>query len=309
MAIVALDSRLAGLVDLNAEVEKIATGFVFTEGPVWHARERHLTFSDVFGGVMYRWTESGGAAVFRKPSDGANGNTYDRQGRLVTCQHDHRVTRTNPDGSVEELATNYQGKHLNAPNDIVCAASGDLIFTDPFFALPGPDGSVPTRELDFQGVYRVSARDSSLTLLNRELEAPNGVVIDERRSRLYVDDTRQSNVHAWDIAADGSLTNHRIFCEVKHGDARGSPDGMKLDSQGNLYVAANSPEGVWVFASDGALLGFIGVGEEKHPFRDGLGGPANLAWGGDDWRTLYVTAVSSVYRLRMKVAGQPVYVP
>lgn len=306
MPVEALDKRLTDLVDPNVTPERIATGYQFTEGPVWHHRERHLTFSDVFGFAMYRWTEKDGASVFRQPSHGANGNTYDRQGRLVTCQHDGRVTRTNTDGSIETLASQYDGKRLNAPNDVICTAGGDLIFTDPFFALPRADGSMPTRELDFQGIYRLSAHDGRLTLLNRDLDAPNGLVLSADGRTLYVDDSRQANVHAWDVAADGSLSNHRVFCELQRGEMRTTPDGMKLDSLGNLYVASNRPEGVWVFAPDGVLLGFIGVGAEKNPYRDTPGGPANLAWGGDDWRTLFITACTSVYRLPMRVAGQPV---
>ena len=311
MAIVALDKRLSDLVDPNVAVEKIATGFVFTEGPVWHSRERHLTFSDVFGAVMYRWTEAGGAVVLRKPSGGANGNTYDRQGRLVTCQHDRRVTRTSADGSVEEIATHFEGKRLNSPNDIVCAANGDLLFTDPTFGLQprmAPDGKEQPQETPFAGVYRLSARDGSLTLLADDFAAPNGIVLSPDQRRLYVDDSRQQHVRVFDVGSDGRLSNGRVFAEVKHGDTAGLPDGMKMDSEGNLYVAANTNEGIWVFDPEGTLLGFIGVGEEKHRFREGLGGPANLAWGGDDWRTLYVTAVSSVYRLRMKVAGQAVVI-
>lgn len=306
MAVVALDRRLLDIIDPQAEAERIAGGFVFTEGPVWHSRERHLTFSDVFADTMYRWTEAGGAVVFRKPSGQANGNTYDRRARLVTCQHDRRLTRTEPDGSVRDLATHYRGKRLNAPNDVVCAANGDLYFTDPFFGLPGSDPAA--RELDFNGVYRLSAADGSLTLLVDDFTAPNGIVLGEGGRKLYVADTRERHVRVFDIGEDGRLRGGRVFCEAKHDGALGSPDGMKMDVLGNLYVAGNTPEGVWVFGPEGALLGFIGVGAEKHPFRDAPGGPANLAFGGDDWRTLFVTAVSSVYRLRLKVAGQPVVI-
>jgi gluconolactonase len=321
MAIVAFDSRLADLVDLDAKVERIATGYKFTEGPVWNHRERALLFVDIdftnpSGGTIYRWTESGGAAPFRSNSQNSNGSTYDLEGRLVTCVGAaHKIVRTNADGSLETLAESYNGKPLNSPNDVICAPNGDIIFTDPFFSRESPPDTPPT-----PAVYRISAHDGSLTQLTTDVGFPNGLVSSDDGSRLYVDDTRQAHVKVFDVAADGSLANGRVFCEAnadglpkEHAgyvlaqNATRAPDGMKMDSRGNLYVAANRNEGVWVFDPSGKPLGCIGVEQEPAVFGEGLGGPSNLAWGDDDWSTIYLTAVTSVYRIRMKVAGQPVH--
>jgi gluconolactonase len=300
MTIVALDDRLAELVVLHTEPEKIATGFVFTEGPLWHPRERHFTFSDVRADTMYRWTEAAGATVLRRPSGGSNGNTYDRQGRLITCEHaNRRLSRTLPDGTIETVAGDYDGKRLNSPNDVICTPSGDLIFTDPPYGLLQPDRSIVGQELPFFGVFRVRAGGGALELLIGDMERPNGLVISPDGRRLMVCDTDRGHVRAWNVAADGSLSGGAVFAEVKHGGTTGRPDGMKLDERGNLYVAANTAEGVWVFSPEGTLLGLIGLPEP----------PANIAWGGDNWSTLYATAQTSVYRLPMKVAGQPVFVP
>jgi len=330
MAVVAVDPRLGDLVDLDVQVEKIAGGYTYTEGPLWDQRDQSLYFVDLQfaqegAGIMYRWTEAGGAQVFRSPSQNSNGNTFDRQGRLITCVGDaHRVVRTREDGSIETIAEAHAGRSLNNPNDVICAPNGDIIFTDPYMALRGEPYPDPP---PIPAVYRIRESDGSVRQLTTEIGGPNGLVMTDDGSRLLVDYTRAAEVHSFDVEADGSLSNHRIFAELK-ADGLSSeftqylkaqlapdspmgrlPDGMKLDSLGNLYVTSNCNEGIWVFDPEGALLGWIGVGEEHNPYMQGLGGPANLAWGGPDWKTLYVTAVTSVYRLPMKVAGQPVYSP
>jgi gluconolactonase len=197
---------------------------------------------------------------------------------------------------------------LNSPNDVICLANGDLIFTDPTYGLRQRDGSIKGQEYDFAGVFRYSSSSKMLKPLVRDLPSPNGLAISADGKYLYVCDTSGRTVNVFEVQVDGSLANGRVFCSLRQGEHQGRPDGLKLDQQGNVYVAANSPEGIWVFASDGTLLGFIGVGEEQNRLGTGLGGPANLAWGDDDWRTIYATAVTSVYRLRMKVAGQPVII-
>jgi gluconolactonase len=300
MAIVVLDSRMNDIVDADVKVDQIATGYTFTEGPLWHARNRTLTFSDVRTFKMHRWSEKNGASVFRDPSGGANGNTYDKDGLLVTCEHiNRRVSRTKADGTIETVVDRYEGKRLNSPNDIIRTANGDLVFTDPTYGLRQPDGSIVGQEYPFAGVFRFSPSTGKLILLADDFQAPNGLVITQDESRMYVCDTREHEVRVFDVAGDGSLRNGKRFVDVSQGDTVGRPDGMKLDSRGNLYVTANTPEGIWVYAPDGALLGLIGIGEA----------PANCAWGGDDWQTLLVTAQTSVYRLRTKVRGQPVLVP
>jgi gluconolactonase len=300
MAVVALDSRLNDLVDPNVEVEQIATGFVFTEGPLWSPRDKTLHFSDVRTGVMRAWSEKDGSVKTVREGEAngiSNGNTWDRDGNMLTCEHDgRRVSRTLPDGTVETFVAKWGDARLNSPNDVITALDGDVLFTDPTYGLRQPDGSIVGQEYPFPGVFRYHIDKGTLQLLVRDFAAPNGLALTDDDSKMYICDTREQIIRVFDVAEDGNLGNGRVFCEAKHGDASGRPDGMKLDSRGNVYLAANSPEGIWVFDPDGKLLGFIGVGES----------PANLAWGGDDWQTMYVTAQTSVYRLRMKVPGQPV---
>ncbi len=299
MAIVALDSRLNDLVDSDVQVEQISTGCEFTEGPLWNNRDKSLIFSDVRTGIMHRWSEKDGVSIFREADKSgiANGNTWDKDGNLLTCEHNgRRVSRTLADGTIETLVGNYGDARLNSPNDVILARNGDIIFTDPTYGLRQPDGSIVGQEYPFPGVFRLSAADGSLKLLVSDFQAPNGLALSDDETRMFICDTREGHIRVFDVAPDGSLSNDRVFCEAKHGDAQGRPDGMKLDSQGNVYLAANSPEGIWVFDPEGKLLGFIGIGES----------PANLIWGGDDWQTMFVTAQTSVYRLRMKVPGQPV---
>jgi gluconolactonase len=310
MAVVVLDQRLLDLVDEDVAVEKIATGYVFTEGPVWHPKERHLTYSDIYDiheGTVYRWTPATGAHVFRRPSEHANGNTYDHQGRLITCLHDRRLVRTNADGSVEDLVTHFDGARLNSPNDVICIPNGDIIFTDPNYGLRQPDGTFAPGDYPGCGVFRLKP-DGTLSLLVDSLPSPNGLALTDDGRTLYVCNTTAQNVYAYDVSSEGPVGNGRIVCELKHGDHEGRPDGMKLDARGNLWVAGNSAEGIWVFEPGGTLLGFVGVGDEVNRQGTAPGGPANLAWGDDDWQTIYATAVTSVYRLRTKVAGQPVRV-
>ena len=256
----------SGFSKLSAE--RIATGFHFTEGPVWHPPSRSLLFSDIPGNTLYRWTDAGGAAVFRRPSGKANGNIYDREDRLVSCEHENRrVSRTRDDGSVETLTSHYDGKRLNSPNDVVCAANGELIFTDPPYGLRQPDGSFAGEELPFRGVYRLS---SSLKLIADDFELPNGLALSADGARLYIADTE--------------------FARLRHKEHTGRPDGVKLDARGYVYVAAHEPKAIWVFSPSGELAGFIDIGEA----------PANLAWGGEDGRMLFVTANTSLYRVRMQ---------
>jgi gluconolactonase len=256
-----------------------------------------LIFSDVRGNTMYRWSEAGGQEVIRQPSGVSNGNTYDRNGLLVTCEHmNRRVSRTLADGTVETVVDQYKGGRLNSPNDIVGATNGDLYFTDPPYGLRQPDGTFAPGDLGFNGVFRIAASDGTITVVADDFERPNGLVISNDGRQMYIDDTDRHHVRGFDIAADGGLSNGRLFAEVTHGGTVGRPDGMKLDVEGNLYVTANTAEGVWVYAPDGTLLGFIGVPEA----------PANVGWGGPGNRTLFITANTGVYRLRMKVAGQAI---
>jgi len=295
MTVNVIDKRLLDLVDPDVAVERISTGHTFTEGPVWHPREKHLTFSDIFGNAQHRWDPEGGARVYRQPSDESNGNTLDFDGNLITCEHKgRRLSITRPGEQPKTLVAEWEGKRLNSPNDCIVVPNGDVLFTDPAVGLRQPDGSIVGQEYPYLGVFRYNVRSQQLTMLADDFTAPNGIVTTDDGKTLYVNDSRHGHVRAFDVADDGSLRNGRVFCEVDGGGDRVIPDGMKLDSLGNLYVTANHALGVFVYAPDGTLLGHIGVGEN----------PANLGWGDDDWQTMFVTAQTSVYRLRMKVPGQ-----
>ena len=293
----AIDPLFETLVDPAEKPEKIAGGFVFTEGPVWNRNAGNLIFSDIYGDTLYVWKEGKGHEVFRRPSGQANGNTLDKQGRLVTCEHQNRrVSRTGADGRVETLAGHYQGKKLNSPNDVVCSSKGDLYFTDPPYGLVQPDGAMKAGELDFCGVFRFSPRDNDLTLLIDDFVKPNGLMLSLDEKKLLVNDTERHHVRIFDIDAKGKLSNGRVLAKLKYQGVDGRPDGMKLDTDGNLYVAGGLSNRVWVFDPTGKLMGLIGFEE----------GPANLAWGGEDWRTLFVTARTSVFRISMRARGVPV---
>jgi len=291
-----MDASFEKLIDPDVQTEKIAGGFQFTEGPVWNSKENRLIFSDIQGDTMYVWAKEKGCEVFRKPSGQANGNTYDRRGRLITCEHENRrISRTMSDGKVETLVSHYTGKRLNSPNDVVCSSKGDVYFSDPPYGLRQSDGTFKKGELEFNGVYRFSPRDGCLTLLIDDFIRPNGLLLNKDETKLFIDDSELHHVRVFDISVDGTLQNGRVFAELKYENLEGRPDGMKIDTEGNLYVAGGITGRIWVFNPEGKLIGFIEFEEA----------PANLAWGGEDWRIMFVTAETSVYRVSMKVAGLP----
>ncbi len=271
----------------DGDPELVAGGFQFTEGPVWQA-DGSLIFSDIPASRLYRWTPETGAQVWREPTGNANGNTLDRQGRLLTCEHSgRRVSRTEADGTVKTLVDRYQGKKLNSPNDIVVKSNGVVYFTDPPYGIQPEE-----REQPCNGVYRVLP-DGAIELLVDDFDRPNGLAFSPDESILYIDDSPRRHVRAFDVHADGTLTNSRIIADMDHPQP-GSPDGMKIDEAGHLYVTGAT--GVWVFQPNGELLGVVTTPER----------PANCAWGDADRKSLYVTARTSLYRIRTKVAGLPV---
>lgn len=293
MSVEIRDDRFRTIVGDSADVEKIATGFQFTEGPIWHPHEKHLIFSDMPGNHMRKWRPDGTIETFRKPSNMANGNSYDRHGRIVTCEHEtSRVTRTNIDGSIEVLATHWDGKELNSPNDIVVKRDGGIYFTDPTFGRMEFFGVPRDTQLAFQGVYRIEPDDEhSLRLLSDDFAQPNGLCFSHDESRLYVNDTERGHIRVFDVNKDGSIKNSSVLCEVT-GDGEGAADGMKLDSEENLYCTG--PGGVHIFDTDGNCLGMIRVPEVV----------ANFNWGEDDLCSLFMTASSSLYRVRVKIPGR-----
>jgi gluconolactonase len=275
------------LIDHNAKMTVVATGFKFTEGPVWDAAG-FLYISDEAGNKIYRLYPNGKKEEVIAIGD-PDGNTFDRQHRLIDCSSVLRaLLEVTPDGKYKILADNDQAKKLNTPNDVVVGPDGALYFTNPNMDFrPGMKQEIP-----FQGVYRLDDK-GNVRLLTKELTEPNGLAFSPDGKRFYVDDSEQRNIRVYHVAADGSLTNGRVFGEEKGGkdDGDGVPDGMKVDKQGNLFVVG--PKGIWVWDATGHHLGTIVVPEQ----------PANLAWGDKDYRTLYITATTSVYRLETKTQG------
>jgi len=284
------DARFETVVGADPVVEQLCSGFGFTEGPVWHPKERHLIFSDIPGDHMRLWKPDGSLSTFRRPSNMANGNTYDREGRIVTCEHaTSHVTRTEADGSITVLASHYDGLELNSPNDIVVHSSGDIYFTDPNFGRREYFGVPRPQELEFQGVYRIE-EDGSLVLLADDFEQPNGLCFSRDETRLWVNDTARGHIRLFEVAEDRSVAGGSLWAEVT-GEAEGVPDGMKVDREGNLFCTG--PGGIHVFTPDADCLGVILVPEIV----------ANFTWGGEDMRDLFITASTSLYRCRVATPG------
>jgi len=225
----------------------------------------------------------------------ANGNYYDQQGRLITCEHaTSRVVRTEPDGSITVLATHHDGKELNSPNDIIVKRDGSIYFTDPSFGRMEYYGVPRDQELPYQGVYRLDVDSGEVVLLADDFEQPNGLCFSLDESTLFVNDTMKAHIRAFDVKADGTVSGGRVWAEAT-GDRDGLCDGMKCDSQGNLYTTG--PGGVHVFTPDATCLGIIYVPE----------GASNFSWGEDNLRSLFITAGTSLYRVRVKVPGNKVF--
>jgi gluconolactonase len=285
------DPKIREIVHSNLAVERLASGFDFTEGPIWNRSGQYLIFSDMPGDQMRRWNQAGGIATFRKPSNMANGNAYDPQGRIVTCEHaTSRVTRTDRQGAISVLATHYRGKELNSPNDIVVRTDGGIYFTDPTYGRLEYYGVKRDPELDFRGVYRIEGDGSRLTLLADDFAQPNGLCFSLDEQQLFVNDTERGHIRVFDVASDGTLSGGKVWADVR-GDGQGAPDGLKIDSCGNVYCCG--PGGLHVHAPDGQSLGVIRMPEVT----------ANFTWGGPDLLDIFLTASTSLYRVRTLVAG------
>jgi gluconolactonase len=270
----------------GTRIECVATGFVFTEGPLWFPEEKSLLFSDIPANRIFKLTITNKVETFRYPSGNSNGLTRDSEGRLIACeQSNRRITRTEKDGRITVLAERFEKRKLNSPNDVVVKSDGAIYFTDP------PYGITPDlQEQPFQGVYRLSPGAEEIAVVASDFAGPNGLAFSPDEKKLYVDDSKHRHVKVFDVQSDGTLRNGRIFHDM-NSNIGGSPDGMKVDVAGNLYCTG--PGGVWVFDDHGHHLGTI-VPPEK---------PSNCAWGGDDGRSLYITAESSVYRVRVSLPG------
>jgi gluconolactonase len=296
------NAALDTLVPDDAELERVAGGFEFTEGPVWTG-DGALLFSSPNTNQIYRWSPQGQVTVFRSHSGyagtdigryhqpGSNGLTFDPQGRLTMCQHgNRRILRVEPHGNTTVLADTFQGKRLNSPNDLVYRSDGTLYFTDPPFGLP-EDFDDPKKELGFSGVFRV--HDGNISLVDDGLAGPNGIALTPDERYLYVGnwDPDRKVVMRYPVESDGRVGEGAVFFDMTDADGEDAIDGIKVDQLGNLYVCG--PGGVWVLSPDGHHLGTLVLPEAAH----------NVAWGDPDGQGLYITAETSIYRLRLAVAG------
>ena len=300
-----LDPALDKLIPVGARIEKVTGNLQFAEGPVWVRNGGYLLFSDIPANAILKLTSAGEITAFRKPvfarafpdgiQIGTNGLTLDRQGRLIACEHgNRRVSRTEKDGRITTLADRYEGKRFNSPNDLVCRRNGDIYFTDPNSVArnnpPDPNNDFKT-ELDFNGLYRIPAA-GKLELIVKDMPYPNGLAFSPDEKKLYVANSRPGKFWmVYDIQPDGSPANGKMFLDATNAPGDGVPDGMKLDSAGNLY--ATGPGGIWIVSPQGKHLGTIVLPEI----------PANCAWGDADGKTLYMTARTGLYRIRLNVTG------
>ena len=294
MAHEALDPAFRNLIEEHAPVRQAGSGFTFTEGPIWHPVEHYLLFSDMPADVRRRLDRAGVREVMN-PSHKGNGMTYDADLNLVVCEHaTSSVTRFSPDGRREVLASHFEGRELNSPNDIVVKSDGSIWFTDPWYGRMPGFGVERPRELGWQGVFRLPpghkpGNEPELVVDRYLFTMPNGLCFCPDESKLYINDTEQANIRVFDVNG-GKLSNGRVFASgIRDSLKPGVPDGMKCDADGNVWVTA--PGGLWVFSPAGQLLGKVAIPEF----------PANLHWGGDDWRTLYVTASTSVYSVPVRI--------
>jgi gluconolactonase len=296
------DPALDTIVPSGAQIEKLADGFLFTEGPVW-SPDGYLLFSDPNANTIYRWSEDDGLSVFRTKSGytgvdigeygqpGSNGLAFDPEGRLTINEHgNRRVTRLEKNGVLTVLADRFEGSRLNSPNDLVYASDGSLYFTDPPFGLP-KFGDDPRKELPYTGVYRWS--NGQVRLVSRDLTGPNGIALSPDERSLYVGnwDEKKKVVMRYDVQPDGSLANGSVFVDMTNAPGEDAIDGVKVDRRGNVYVSG--PGGLWILSPDGRHLGTIDAPEHIH----------NFAWGDRDGRTLYLTARTGLYRIRLNVPG------
>jgi gluconolactonase len=303
------DSALDEIVPSSAKIEKLAGGFLFTEGPIWvqgtEDSEGYLLFSDPNNNLIYRWTQDGQLSIFMTKSGyrgtdigeygqpGSNGLTLDKQGRLTINQHgNRRIVRMEKNGQLTLLADRYEGKRLNSPNDLVYKSDGALYFTDPPFGLPKFFDD-PRKELPYSGVFRVSPDGKNLQLLSKELSGPNGLAFSPDEKYFYLDnwDEKKKIIMRYEVNPDGTLSNGKVFFDMTSAEGEDALDGIKIDQKGNLYVSG--PGGLWIISAEGKHLGTI-VGPEH---------PHNFAWGDDDGKTLYLCAKTGLYRMRLNIPG------
>ncbi len=295
-----IDNRFNRLFNGNAQVERLATGFKWAEGPAYFGGGRYLVWSDIPNNRMMRYDETDGStSVFRQPSGNSNGNTVDRQGRLITCEHGgRRVSRTEHDGTVVTLADSFEGKKLNSPNDAVVKSDGSIWFTDPMYGIDTDyEGNKAVSEIGRCNVYRIDGTTGAITAVITDMERPNGLAFSLDEKLLYVADTGRTHkpdhpaeMRVFDVNG-ATVSNGRQFCVCTNGLF----DGFRLDSEGRIWTSA--ADGVHCYHPDGTLIGKVKVPEPV----------ANVAWGGDKYNVLYICATTSLYAVRLMVNGAKTY--
>ena len=297
MPIERLSDDLDRLLSADQDIQELADGFGGdngpAEGPLWWSDGGYLLFSDIHNNRRMKWDPAEGVSLFQQPTNHANGLTRDLKGRLLACEHSaRRVTRQDADGEITVIANRYRGSRLNRPNDVIVKSDGNIYFTDPGAPAPGLD-------LDYSGVYMVSPDLDQITLLVGDFVTPNGIAFSPDESVLYVNDTRRQHIRAFDVQPNGTpaLASDRVLCDLS-GDRPGVPDGMKVDVEGNIYCGGSG--GVWVIDPDGNHLGTVVHGRDA---------TTNVAFGGEDWKTLFFTTWNTVGSVRLNIAGIPVPTP
>ena len=286
-----LDPGFRSLLDDSAPVRTLGSGFTFTEGPIWHPKDQFLLFSDIPPSIRRCWNASGTSEVL-SPSNKGNGMTYDRDLNLLVCEHATSSVARFSGRRREVVASHFEGKELNSPNDIVVAADGAIWFSDPTYGRMPVYGVERECQLDFRGVYRIPPGGGApqLAVEKSLFTQPNGLCFSPDEKRLYINDTDQANIRVFDVEG-GRLKNMRVFASgIADNALAGRPDGMKCDANGNIWCTG--PGGLWVYAPDGRQLGKVAIAEMV----------ANLHWGGADWHTLFITASTSLYAIETKVA-------
>jgi gluconolactonase len=289
-----LDERFGKLAFENVHLEKLYTGCRWAEGPAYLPAGKYLVWSDIPNDRLLRFDETSGAvSVFLQPANNHNGHSVDREGRLVCCEHRGRcISRIEHDGSRRVLADRFQGKRLNSPNDAVVKSDGSIWFTDPSYGIDSDyEGDASPAEIGACNVYRFDPASGEVTAVATDFVKPNGLAFSPDEKYLYVDDSASKTYWRFTVRPDGTLANKKLLIDMSSSKEAGVPDGMKIDQKGNIYGAG--PGGVWVLTPEGKHLGTIRPPEN----------PANLAWGDADGKTLYFTAVTGLYRLRVNIPG------
>ncbi|MFD0915591.1 SMP-30/gluconolactonase/LRE family protein [Pseudahrensia aquimaris] len=293
------DPRFHDVIAPEARLEVLAGGFTFTEGPIWHREEQWCVFSDIATSRQYRWSEAEGLSLFRTPSNQANGNCFDREGRIVSCEHaSSQVTRIDHDGKlVRVLASHFEGKELNSPNDIVCDSQSRLWFTDPSFGRIREDlGILRDQELPHQGVYRLDP-DGSLHMVADDFRQPNGLCLSNDERQLFINDSAAPAIRIFDVTRDGSLVGGEVWADVTgqgsfvEGSGKWVPDGMKIDTHNRIFC--NGPGGVHIFSEDATCLGVIYLPEKS----------TNFCFAGPKLEDLLITASTRLYRIKTQTTA------